>query len=368
MRFQRMILTILLLVLGGLLQPYFRPFVLWFAPEKFSGTSLPRSSEIIRNPAATEKGLSTQVCKNLHTSICSRKKMVQDPTGIVKPEIFGEREAQKLLMRLSSDHRDWTSKEIQTELAKQIYTPTRTARLRSAFEWSKYAIENYIDKQSPTALSKNEKQVLRQIIKATNLVLPPPADLYADTPDLFVKSDVFYLQQENGVRELRVGGAFLISVTSFFNMVFTFSHELAHAIDPCELAKEKIVLAPYKNLRTCFIQNDLVSMSPERTECSHNDQLSETFADWLAVHITADALLKYATEFDQEQLLHAAMNSVRDLCEDDQDRYEIDTSLHPSPSTRIEKIFAANPKVRKAIGCADDYSRIFCSFNGTKRY
>jgi hypothetical protein len=184
-----------------------------------------------------------------------------------------------------------------------------------------------------------------------------------DEPDIMTKNEVFYERLLNGVMRLRVGGAYLLANRSWFNLVFTLSHELAHAIDPCEIRAALLSFPAYANLSACFFQQKWIVLSKSRVECGENDQLSEIFADWIAVKLTAEALKVFSTEFDQNQIRRAAKNSVRDLCEQEDDPLEIDTQFHPHPRIRIGIILGYQSEIRSLIGCETVATTThYCSF------
>ena len=107
----------------------------------------------------------------------------------------------------------------------------------------------------------------------------------------------------------------------------------------------------------------LVARRALRQECGQRDQLSETFADWVAVQITAEALKSFAAEFTGSHLSNAATNAVRDLCEQEDGPEEFDLEFHPEPRIRIERIFGESPKVREVLGCEPMPSASpYCSF------
>jgi hypothetical protein len=114
-------------------------------------------------------------------------------------------------------------------------------------------------------------------------------------------------------------------------------------------------------LSACLVSTGLVAMRRTRLECGDNDQLSETFADWLAVHVTSDALHRFATEFDRQQILAAATNAVRDLCEQDETLTQLDLTHHPAPEIRIERIFGRHPGIRQVLGCQG--LETYCGFD-----
>ena len=309
-----------------------------------------------RNPAQVDW------CENIYKLICQKKGVKSDPTGTVLPDIQGEQEARKIYKQIIRSHPHWTADEVFDEVSQKIFTPERKKRLVKAFNWTQKRLLTFIDNQPPEVFSIQEKALLRIRISKTILEIPPPSGLYSDETDLPLKNEVFYERILGGQMRLRVGGAYLLFSTSIFNFIFTLAHELAHAIDPCELRSTQQSLPAYDRLRACFLNNNLVKMSKFRSECGQNDQMSETFADWVAVQMIVEALKEFAKEFTPMDIMRAARNSVRDLCE--QEGEGLDKELYPTPKTRIDSIFGWNPEIRALLGCPlIPPSLIYCSFN-----
>ncbi len=302
-------------------------------------------------------------CENMYFLICQKPGIARDPTGSVHPDIEGERQTVKLYEEIIHKHRNWNVEQVNEELVQKIFDPNRRARILSAFTWVKHSLEHFIEQQPETVFNSIEKLQLKTRVHKTTLQIPPPASIYSDEPGIITKNEAFYERTSNGQMRLRVGGAYLFIAKSWFNLVFTLAHELAHSIDPCEIRTVRESFPAYDHLQACLIQNRIIATSPSRSECGENDQLSETFADWFAVQITAIALQLYSTEFDHSQILKAARNSVRDLCEQDDDINEIDTDLHPSPHMRIDQIFGRNPEIRRLLGCGPaPKAAAYCQF------
>jgi hypothetical protein len=204
----------------------------------------------------------------------------------------------------------------------------------------------FIERQSQSIFNASEKLTLINRIKRTQLILPPPASVYQDDPQLLTKSEVFYERDVHGNLFIKVGGAYVLFAKSWFNQIFTFAHELGHSIDPCEIRTEALSFPAYNRLSACFIDHKLVTLRTDRTECGKNDQLSETFADWIAVQLTAQSLKTFSTEFQGTMMTNAIRNSVRDLCDE-----EFDAEFHPSPRVRIEDILGKHPEIQRILGC-----------------
>ncbi len=297
----------------------------------------------VRTPAANggDPG-----CSGFHPLVCRSRGETVDATGTVLPDLEGEVRALRLYEQVARAHPEFTRAAVDRELALRIYTPQTRKKLDATFEWVLQTMIRWIDRQGPHVFSTREKRVLKKRLRAVRLEEPPP--------EMLTKNDIYYERLRDGSMRLRVGGAYVLSVTSWFNQVFTLAHELAHAIDPCEMRNIGLSLPAYDRLAGCFQRQGLVEAGRLRKECWKNDHLSETFADWMAVEVVGEGLRKFATEFDRPQLLAAASNSVRDLCapEDGHDQ-EVDVTFHPSPAIRIERIFGENPTVREVLGCGE---------------
>ncbi len=311
--------------------------------------SPPNSSRIPVNDSIPRITHAHNHCRSIYNYICSGNPETSDPTGNVRPDIEGEKQAQLLQKKLIADHPDWNSDQIDDSLVNQIYSPVRTNRLISTFLWVRNTLEEIINLQ--IKLSFAEKNRILATIERVELEIPPPAAVYSDERELFTKNEVYFERTQENKLRLRVGGAYLIIAKSWFNIVFTLAHELAHSIDPCELKNSGYVLASYQKLKVCFLQNGLISTASITQECGPRDQFAEVFADWMAVQVTARALKSYSHTFGKLQMVNSTKNAVKDLCRQENDDEELELDLHPSPELRIEKIFGAHPEIREFLGC-----------------
>jgi hypothetical protein len=305
------------------------------------------------------------ICKDMYKIACQGKDLTRrDPTGLVRPDVEGEKIVVQMYKDIIDQHPNWSSEQVDDELTRTVFTPERRGRIEAAYHYVQYKIEHFIDIQPDDVLSAGEKKILKQRIQKTVLEIPPPASLYADEPDLLTKEDVFYERTSDGVMRMRVGGAYLFTAKSWFNMIFTMGHELGHAIDPCEIKAAGLSFPAYDRLTQCFLDTGIVLRRKDRIECEQNDQLSEAFADWIGSQITADALKTFSTEFHGTQLVNSTTNAVRDLCEED-DGDDLDVIDHPSPRVRIERIFGDQPEIRTILGCSTTFQpprSVYCGF------
>ncbi len=341
------------------------------SPISGAGTRIPAASDSTLGKLAvgsTQSNAPRQPslnhCASIYQHVCQPRGLTRDPTGYIHSDLDGEKKAREIYKSIILKHPDWTPEQVDEELVHTVYDPRNRARIISAFHWVRQKMEKFIDAQPEDVLTPLEKFHLKFRIQKTKLLLPPPASLYADEPDILLRSEVFYERMLDGKMDLRVGGAYLFVAKSWFNLVFTMAHELAHSIDPCEVRSVRMSLPAYDQLEACFLQNQVITHSRFRDKCGNNDQLSEAFADWVAVQVTVEALKLYSTEFDHNQILRSARNAVRDLCE--QEDEEPETESHPSPHTRIETIFGQNPALRQLLGCEPIRPPMeYCHFEST---
>ncbi|MBI3544736.1 MAG: hypothetical protein HY075_15810 [Deltaproteobacteria bacterium] len=315
-------------------------------------STAPRAPLAALAPHELENRIRVSPCVDLHSYVCTLVK-ADDPTGDVRRDSEGEVEVLRIYENIIRTNRRLSPEKIDELLVKKIYTPERTRRIRDLFVKAKEHILKFIDSQPFQALSEMDKDTLRKRIERVVLELPPPAAVYADEPDLYTRNDVFYERTVDGNVRIRMGGALLFTVRSQFNLAFTLTHELAHAIDPCELRSDKIDILSYRSLAECF-------GSPADTlasECSARGKLAEVFADWVATHVVAEILTESAKAFTPSQVRSAVYNTVRDLCrEEDDDQGDVDAGLassHPNVAFRVNRIFAQHPQIRKLLGCRD---------------
>jgi hypothetical protein len=326
-------------------------------------TRTPANTSLL--PTSPARDAALDACQNIYRMVCHKTGEARDLTGNVRSDIEAEKLALGIYKAIIQKHHDWTVEQIDEELVNDIFNPRRRGRIESAFHWVRHALEGLIERQPNTVFTDREKRQLKTRLRKTILQLPPPATIYADEPDLLTKNEAYYERTIDGQMRLRVGGAYVFVAKSWYNLIFTLGHELAHSIDPCEIRTAHLSFPAYDRLVGCFLQNKLMKTSPNRVECGANDKLSETFADWAATQVISEALKDIAQEFlPGQEVINAARNSVRDLCEQEEaGDQELDLEFHPTPKMRIEKIFGRNPDIRQLIGCGLPPDRVpYCSF------
>jgi hypothetical protein len=310
---------------------------------------LPRSPQSVQSPPPAT--LPSGFCQNIYKLVCQYPGETADQTGVVSPDFHGEKQVLKIYSNIIEKNPDFSVEQVNEELARQVYQGRKRIRIESGFRWVTHTLLKFIDRQPDSVFTSAEKQQLKARIIKTRLELPPPASLYADEPDLLKKTEALYERTNRGEMRLRIGGAYLYSAKSWFNVVFTLAHELGHSIDPCEVRYVGLAFPAYDRLTACFLHQKLISTRSTRSECGQDDQLSETFADWIAVQITTETLKSFSDEFQGPQLVNAIRNSVRDLCDQEDEDTESDLTFHPSPKVRIDKIFGQNPEIRELLNC-----------------
>jgi uncharacterized protein YecE (DUF72 family) len=303
-------------------------------------------------------------CEKLYDATCGHREVIQDVTGAVQSDARGEIEALRLYEKIIHDHPLFTSDQVDEALVNLIYTDRRRQRLHQVFDWVSERVQKLVENQPITIFSVREKHDLLDRLKTTTLQLPPPAKVYANELDLFTKLDVYYERTSPTTGTIRVGGAYVLTARSWFNRVFTFAHELAHSIDPCEMKPLKI--PAYERLTSCFVKTNVIKPRKKDNQCGESDQLSEAFADWVAASITAEALNSYSGKFKNFQdVTDAVMNSVRDLCDQDGGA-EQNLQAYPSARTRIGVIFSQLPAIQTLLGCENKTIPVYCSLEASQ--
>lgn len=313
-------------------------------------------------PAAPPKlDLSREYCAKPHATTCGAGWPSYDPTGKVKSDVAGEINALRSMRNIIRENPTWTSEQVQTVLMKAIYTDKRRNRALEAFHWVKKSMIAFIREQPASVFSEGEKKSLVDRISLIQLELPPPASVYSDAMDIVTKNTVYYERTSNGQLRLRMGGAYLLNTTSWYNMVFTLGHELAHAIDPCESKVAGIYPRAYEGVVGCFMEVGWVERG--RNTCGDDDQTAEVFADWMAAELTGRGMTVVGKDYSSDDMARAAINATRDLCEQTAAGDSLDFSVHQQPEVRIGSIMGINPTVRRALHCGPPPQKAgYCKF------
>lgn len=300
-------------------------------------------------------------CQESYEFICKGDLPKSDPTGQVGLGFHGEIRALRTLRNIVRAHPDWTSEKIEEELVGEIYTQERRAKTVEVFTLVRTTLHAFLESLPSHVLSDDDKLKLRSRVDQVELQLPPPASMYADAADLFTKNEVYYQRTGEGEIRLRVGGAYLLNASSLYNAAFTFAHELAHAIDPCELEIANLKPQIYQPLVQCFVQSGWVDA--ERSVCGPKEQVSEAFSDWIATQIVADILKKRSSGYSKKQKQISAVNAVRDLCEQSSGIDRLVLSHHQSPEVRINAIFSTQPQVAQLLDCRPSSTIQYCQLD-----
>jgi hypothetical protein len=336
----------------------------------FQGEPTPSASSVPIVPGATPgpDGISIALayCKDPFAVVCAHPTQATlDPTGKVDLEIRSEVRALRVFRRIIAAHPDWSLSQVEEELAKTLYTETRVKRIQSAFAWVREQLLAIIERQPDAVFDDAERTILRSRLMRLELNLPPPASVYSDAADVLTKNAIYYERTPSDVLRMRVGGAYLLNISSWFNLVFSMAHEFSHAIDPCEMEVAGTVPRAYPKLVACFARAGWLAQ--DRAKCGENEMVSEVFADWLAGEVLSAALMNSDREYTLEQKVRSAVNSVRDLCEEAVGVDVLTFQNHPTPEIRIGRLFGGNAKIRKVIGCAPREGAPSCEFEASAK-
>lgn len=308
---------------------------------------------------ATKPSLNQSYCGDPFQATCNTSWPSADPTGYVRPDVTGEIRALRVMRRLMRENPTWTAEQVQESLGESIYTEERRARVQNAFAWVVSELRSFLESQTDAVLSEEEKANLIRQVGRISLELPPPVSVYADAADIITKNTVYYERTPRDTLRLRMGGAYLLTSSSWYNIVYTFAHEVAHSIDPCEAKYAGIWPRTYDKLISCFVDSGWVQK--DRAECGPNEQISEVFADWIASELISRALGEFGKEYSSQDKTKSVINAVRDLCEQPVGE-SLDFRQHQEPDIRIGSILGKNPSVRAGLGCTPLKKHRYCRF------
>lgn len=208
------------------------------------------------------------------------------------------------------------------------------------------------------------------------------------------------------------------SSTSEFTLAYIISHELSHSVDPCGITmgpsdfafnySSKITRAQAENqfpigkAISCLRSEDSVramtaeealaaaaaspthngsypgygnyggvtypmyygasaQASPAFTSFCNQDQITESFADWMAMEIMPDYIEQNHPELSVTQLRLGYSNMFRPLC---QSSTTSGFNVHPETDLRANAIALVQPKIRKQMECASPPQHIYCPPEG----
>jgi hypothetical protein len=317
-------------------------------------SSLPLSSSVKNEPShkpAAEKQITRLFCQEASDFICQQPWKIADPTGPVTPDIDGEVRALRIMRNIVTKNPKLKIDQVEKKLIEEIYTPERRKKIFDSFTWAREEIITLIKNVDEKTLSSDDKIFLLKRLNQVKMELPPPASIYQDAKELYTKNAIYYERTAKGILRIRMGGAFVLNSDSWFNLIFSLAHELAHSIDPCELNDSGKKLKAFNQLTQCFFNKKWIES--KNVSCKDNDRLSEVFADWIAAHVLGSALKKNPT-YTLEEKQQATINAVRDLCAqvlvDETENF----SAHHSQQIRIGEIYGNNPIIRKQLQCSQE--------------
>jgi hypothetical protein len=325
------------------------------------------SAPIEKKPASDETPTvksNTLFCEKSYDAIC-KGNAVADPTGETSLDYRGEIRALRVLRRIVRTNPGWTTEQIEDELVKRIYTKERKDKLNRIFEIVRAQMIDYVKQQNSKTMTDVDKAVLIERISKVALELPEDRTTYSDATDLYTKSEIYYERSHSGdVHRVRVGGAYILNTSSEYSIIFSMAHELAHSIDPCGIQGEPLNYKIYDDLVQCFVDSQWISK--EEAACGNKDKSSEVFADWLGAEILARSI-RNQTKYSLEEKTRAAINAVRDLCDDSSGFEKVNLEYYPTDIIRVKSIFSKNTLLRKELQCSNSGTvKPYCRFEPPK--
>ena len=182
---------------------------------------------------------------------------------------------------------------------------------------------------------------------------------------------------ERGANEIGVcTGHFSKQSLDELELVATIAHEISHSLDPCSLkpdSNETSKFAAFDPVIQCLRSSNSAGARNKTLELFSNmtsvpgcpscpvpkpnfcydDQITESFADWLAAEVVAKYIEKYQ-RFTAEQYRDAYSRVLAGLSFTSP---ITGFDVHPSAEVRINRILLVNPKIRQQMGCSPIHSQ-----------
>jgi len=203
-----------------------------------------------------------------------------------------------------------------------------------------------------------------------------------------------------------------VSSTSAFTQAFVIAHEIAHSVDPCNVAvgpsdfsfnyppnlsaKEAERKFPIGNFLSCLRKKNSVGAvasvirppfsadsggsgygtmgyeypkapsseptGPKFDSFCANDQIGESFCDWLAMEVVPEYIAKKFPQLTQTQRRLGYSNMFRLMCGNDA---PFGFDVHPAIEDRVNGLALVQPQIRRQMGCSESPSnRIYCPAEG----
>ncbi|HEX4925982.1 MAG TPA: hypothetical protein VFV50_17955 [Bdellovibrionales bacterium] len=158
---------------------------------------------------------------------------------------------------------------------------------------------------------------------------------------------------------------------SEYHLAYLIAREMAHFVGPCGVTRGKNVPLfkysqpnkaesseqefPFKGVLTClrgrtsaYAQRGLGLSRESAVLCDKSDQISETFADWLAAEVMSDYIPKYFDKHSKQEKKSGVISLMRSQCTPGT-RQELADRI--PVEERFNRILLSNPDIRTALGC-----------------
>jgi hypothetical protein len=277
-------------------------------------------------------------CKRPYETVCS--------SGVHALKADARLKAYRLWEELKTAHPDSEDEELRDLFVERVFSTRKMEEISKAFEWVRDHLRDWVLDAPESTIPKKDKESLVYRINQIRIEDPTVEDSYVNDAYLLFSDEIQYVRYDNGFLKIRFGGAYILGEPGRSNLVFSLAHEMAHAIDPCELVRTGAHVSAFKPVESCFREKRWYNTSLG-DGCGERPHLAELFADWIGARILARSLKDVAPERRTEAL----QSAVADLC------YAVGKS-HPAPEVRIGRILGESPEVRGELGCsgpASDY-------------
>lgn len=313
-------------------------------------------------------------------------------------------------------------RSIQNETTKHIYDNSIARKIETeVFPRTRELLVQFLEQKLPEGEVRDNLIFKVKHIEFDGFDCSPIGQNLASD----LQPNAFYYPGGNSISYC-LGSLFYTS--SLFSIVHTISHELGHAIDPCNIEnyidsrkytyqyasqRDKENEYPLPGLIDCLrgsesAQAQHLALTPQMPPqvpvtpfnaqptfpslppgpspaqeaktfefCQKRgsdgnllnaDQIGESVSDWIAAEILPAYIENYYPGLTETELRSGYINALKPGCRTG--HFEQQSSgfdIHPELRTRVNKILLVNPKVRQHMGCGEvDSNSVYCSLGSNR--
>lgn len=308
------------------------------------------------------------VCRNVVGSVSDQAKSLS--------EVMSQRHDPASLQWLSPPVQEFYDQIARDEAAKlNARSQPEIRRIKTIFSKAKERMIEKINLEIPDPLRARLVQRLQKVEISEKTCLEPKVP----TTALLGEMALYYPVPHHTVM---ICSQLLTRRQTDAALSFYLAHELAHSIDPCNLAKGAgdilhnlppvmkyerfkpdsfdLSTHPYGDVLKCLREPDSggAKVIPSQNKpdnpdpafenlCAH-DQINETFCDWMGTEVAAPMVSGLLQRESLAESNREQMGVLAFSCGETDD----DDDVHLPPAVRFDRIYLMHPTVRKSLNCS----------------